>query len=138
MRRRVNDRDLVEVSYDSLKNSGRVLEKNLPRDLDVDFEVVLSKHAERKATPVFSGVLKYFPNAIKYVSKVSKAGNDQHHPDKPLHWDKSKSTDEPDALVRHLIDHSIEPVDDDGMLHLGKVAWRALAMLERYLDENPQ
>jgi len=126
MNRRVNDRDSVELSYDSLEN------------LEVDFDVVVSKHAERKATPVYSGVLKYFPNAIKYVSKVSKAGNDQHHPDKPLHWDKSKSTDEPDALVRHLIDHSIEPVDDDGMLHLGKVAWRALAMLERYLDDNPQ
>ena len=97
-----------------------------------------SKHAERKSTPVFSGCLEYFPKAIKYVSKVSKAGNDQHHPDKPLHWDKSKSFDESDALVRHLIDHSINPIDDDGILHAGKVAWRALALLERYLDENPQ
>ena len=58
---------------------------------------------QRKEQPVYSGVLKYFPNAIKYVSVVSKKGNDQHHPDKPLHWDKSKSTDEPDALVRHLL-----------------------------------
>ena len=90
----------------------------------------------RKEQPVYSGVLKYFPNAIKYVSVVSKKGNDQHHPDKPLHWDKSKSTDEPDALVRHLIDHSVNPVDDDGVYHLGKVAWRALAMLERYLSDE--
>lgn len=127
MRRRVNDRDYV-------------IQKNMPRDLVVDYDVVnpSDKASDRKATPVFTGVLKYFPNAIKYVSKVSKAGNDQHHPDKPLHWDKSKSTDEPDALVRHLIDHSINPIDDDNMLHLGKVAWRALAMLERYLDDNPQ
>jgi hypothetical protein len=91
---------------------------------------------QRKAQPVFSGVLKYFPNAIKYVSKVSKAGNDQHHPDKPLHWDMSKSKDELDALSRHLIDHSVDPVDTDGMLHLGKVAWRALAALERELTNN--
>ena len=127
MRRRVNDRDYV-------------IQKNMPRDLVVDYDVVnpSDKASDRKATPVFTGVLKYFPNAIKYISKVSKAGNDQHHPDKPLHWDKSKSTDEPDALVRHLIDHSINPIDDDNMLHLGKVAWRALAMLERYLDDNPQ
>lgn len=90
----------------------------------------------RKEQPVYSGVLKYFPNAIKYVSVVSKKGNDQHHPDKPLHWDKSKSTDEPDALVRHLIDHSQNPMDEDGVLHLGKVAWRALAMLERYLNDE--
>lgn len=92
--------------------------------------------AERKATPVFSGVLKYFPNALKEVSRCSKAGNDQHHPDKPLHWDMNKSKDELDALTRHLIDHSLDPVDTDGMLHLTKVAWRALAALERHLTNN--
>ena len=137
--RRANDREGVTVSYDSLENLPEGITTKYG-DYQVDYEVVspVSKHAERKATPVFSGVLKYFPKAIKYVSQVSKAGNDQHHPDKPLHWDKSKSTDEPDALVRHLIDHSIDPVDDDGMLHAGKVAWRALALLERYLDDNPQ
>ena len=94
------------------------------------------KAAQRKATPVFSGVLKYFPNALKEVAKCSKAGNDQHHPDKPLHWDMDKSKDEYDALTRHLIDHTINPIDDDGMLHLTKVAWRALAGLERYLTNK--
>ena len=96
----------------------------------------LNKAAQRKATPVFSGVLKYFPNAIKEVSKCSQVGNDQHHPDKPLHWDMNKSKDEYDALTRHLIDHTIEPLDDDGVLHLTKVAWRALAGLERYLTNK--
>ena len=54
-------------------------------DIDTIYEEVKSvdKAADRKATPVFSGVLKYFPNALKEVSKCSKAGNDQHHPDKP-------------------------------------------------------
>jgi hypothetical protein len=91
---------------------------------------------DRKEMPVYSGVLKYFPNAIKYVAYVSKKGNEQHHPDKPLHWDMDKSTDEPDALLRHLIDHSINPIDEDGVLHLGKTVWRGLAMLERYLTNN--
>jgi len=90
----------------------------------------------RKNQPVFSGVLKYFPDALKEVSKASKAGNDQHHPDKPLHWDKSKSNDNEDALVRHLIDHSQNPMDDDGVLHLAKVAWRALASLQIFLEKN--
>ena len=94
----------------------------------------MDKHAKRKAQPVFSGVLRYFPNAIKYVSEVSLAGNKQHHADKPLHWDMSKSTDEADALMRHLIDSGT--MDDDGILHTGKVAWRALALLERELLEN--
>ena len=108
------------------------------KDIEVEAEEVkpTDKAAKRKATPVFSGVLKYFPNALKEVSKCSKAGNDQHHPDKPLHWDMDKSKDEYDALTRHLIDHTINPVDDDGILHLTKVAWRALAGLERYLTNK--
>jgi hypothetical protein len=92
------------------------------------------KHTERKNMPVYTGVIKYFPNALKYVSKVSLQGNAQHHPDKPLHWDKSKSTDHLDALTRHLID--ADKIDDDGLLHLGKVAWRALAALEDYIEKT--
>ena len=108
------------------------------KDIEVEAEEVkpTDKAADRKATPVFSGVLKYFPNALKEVSKCSQAGNNQHHPDKPLHWDMDKSKDEYDALTRHLIDHTINPIDDDGMLHLTKVAWRALAGLERYLTNK--
>ena len=93
----------------------------------------IDKAAERKATPVFNGVLKYFPNAIKEVAKASRIGNEQHHPGTPLHWDMDKSKDEYDALVRHLIDHTVDPMDEDGVLHLAKVAWRALAGLERYM-----
>jgi hypothetical protein len=95
-----------------------------------------TKAQKRKQMPVYSGVLKYFPDALKEVSKASQAGNDQHHPDKPLHWDKKKSFDNEDALVRHLIDHSKDPIDDDGILHLTKVAWRALASLQIYLENN--
>lgn len=94
------------------------------------------KAQKRKGQPVYSGVLKYFPNAMKEVATCSKVGNDQHHPEKPLHWDKNKSTDNEDAMVRHLIDHSIDPMDEDGVLHLTKVAWRALASLEIYLENE--
>jgi len=89
---------------------------------------------QRKDRPVFTGVLKYFPDAIMEVAKVSLAGNQQHHPDKPLHWDRAKSTDELDALARHLIDAG--SVDTDGQLHSAKVAWRALANLQKELEAN--
>ena len=92
------------------------------------------KHTQRKQMPVYTGVVKYFPNALKYVSKVSLAGNAQHHPNKELHWDKSKSTDHLDSLMRHLTE--ADKIDDDGLLHLGKVAWRALAALEDYLENK--
>jgi hypothetical protein len=101
-----------------------------------DFEEPPVAVNPRKKYPMYSGLLTYFPNALKYVSHVSYVANNQHHPDKPLHWDKNKSTDEPDALMRHLADHSVEPMDDDGLYHLGKVCWRSLAMLERFLEEN--
>ena len=95
-----------------------------------------TKAEDRKATPVYSGVLKYFPNALKEVSKCSLAGQKQHNHGNELYWDKSKSNDNEDALVRHLIDHSSNPLDDDGILHLAKVAWRALASLEIYLEDD--
>jgi hypothetical protein len=117
-------------------NSGLNYEQDMLNGFNKPTEEVVTKAATRKATPVFSGVLKYFPNALKEVAKCSKAGNDQHHPDKPLHWDMDKSKDEYDALTRHLIDHTINPIDDDGVLHLAKVAWRALAGLERHLTNK--
>lgn len=89
---------------------------------------------ERKDSPIFTGCLKYFPLALLEVSRISLAGNKQHHADKPLHWDKSKSTDEADALVRHLLESGT--LDTDGQRHTGKVAWRALALLERELENE--
>ena len=55
----------------------------------------------RKDIPAASGFVDYFPDAIIEVAILSKIGNDQHNPGKPLHWDRSKSGDESDALFRH-------------------------------------
>lgn len=89
--------------------------------------------SSRKAVPIFSGVLRYFPDALVEVARVSKAGNDQHNPGQPLHWDKTKSKDEADALVRHLLQAG--EIDTDGTRHSAKVAWRALALLQREMDQ---
>ncbi len=91
---------------------------------------------KRKQLPVYSGVLKYFPDALAEVSKVSRAGNEQHHPDKPLHWDRSKSTDELDALTRHLLEAG--KIDTDGIRHSAKVAWRALSNLQKEIENDIQ
>ena len=45
---------------------------------------------QRKETPIFSGVLRYFPDAMADVAKCSFAGQQQHNPDKPLAWDRDK------------------------------------------------
>lgn len=89
---------------------------------------------ERKATPITTGVLDYFPLAIAEIARVSKAGNDQHNPGQPLHWDKTKSLDHADSLVRHLLERGT--LDTDGMRHSAKVAWRALALLQTELEND--
>ena len=86
----------------------------------------------RKALPLFSGVLRYFPDALIAVAELSRIGNDQHNPGKPLHWDRSKSGDELDALTRHLLDAGT--MDTDNVRHSTKVAWRALANLQKEIE----
>ena len=91
---------------------------------------------KRKEIPVYSGVLKYFPDAIKEVARCSYRGNQQHNPNKKLHWDISKSGDELDALSRHLLDAGT--FDSDGIRHSAKVAWRALANLQKEIENDSQ
>lgn len=94
--------------------------------------------SDRKAYPVASGVLDYFPDALLAVAHCSYIGNEQHNPGTPLHWDRSKSTDEADALIRHFLERG--KVDSDGVAHSAKMAWRALAYLQKEIEasrENP-
>ena len=99
-----------------------------------DFYKEQREQTQRKNIPLFSGVIKYFPDALIEVAKTSWMGNQQHHPDKNLHWDRSKSTDELDALTRHLFQSGT--IDVDGIKHSAKVAWRALANLQKELEEE--
>lgn len=89
---------------------------------------------ERKAIPLATGVLDYFPAALAEVAKVSKAGNDKHNPGEPLHWSRGKSTDQADAIARHLLERGgIDP--ETGQRFSAQLAWRALALLQIELEE---
>lgn len=88
--------------------------------------------AARKAIPVATGFVDYFPRAMIAVAELSRIGNDQHNPGKPLHWDRNKSGDEADALMRHFIERGT--IDTDGVRHSAKTAWRAMALLEKELE----
>jgi len=88
----------------------------------------------RKEVPLYSGLLVYFPDALKQVAHCSKIANDQHNPNETLHWDKSKSKEELDSMLRHLVDSISEDVDSDGIYHLAKVAWRSLSELQRRIE----
>jgi hypothetical protein len=87
--------------------------------------VVLPEDAkERKQIPLYSGLVKYFPDALVAVAKLSFKGNEQHNPGTPLHWDRKKSGDELDAMMRHVVGGEWDAV-----------AWRALAHLQKQLEK---
>lgn len=91
--------------------------------------------ADRKAIPLCSGVLDYFPAALAAVARLSKLGNDKHNPGEPIHWARDKSTDHADCIARHLVDRGI--VDPDtGLSHTVEIAWRALALLQIEEEER--
>lgn len=99
-----------------------------------DYKNLIQYQSPNKSMPVCTGVLDYFPDAIREVSKVSLAGNKQHNIDGPLTWDRSKSADHADCLVRHQLLRGTR--DTDGQLHSAKVAWRAMAQLQVELEQE--
>lgn len=89
---------------------------------------------ERKQYPVASGVLDYFPDALVAIANVSWQGNEQHNAGQPLHWARSKSADEADTMIRHFLQRGSK--DTDGIRHTAKMAWRALALLQKELEQE--
>lgn len=92
--------------------------------------------SERKKYPMATGLLFYFPDALAAVANISWHGGQQHHPDKPLHWDRNKSTDEADTAMRHLAQSGT--LDTDGKRHTAKAAWRILALLQKEIEGEQQ
>ncbi len=90
----------------------------------------------RKTYPIASGVMDYFPDALVAIAHVSYTGNEQHNPGKPLHWDRSKSADESDTMQRHFMQRGT--FDKDGIRHSAKMAWRALALLQKEIESEQE
>jgi hypothetical protein len=88
--------------------------------------------AERKEFPVHAGVVRYCPAALVAMAAVSKAGNDKHNPGQPLHHARSKSTDQEDCQMRHMID--AEDPTCDRLEELACKAWRACIELQIYAE----
>lgn len=82
----------------------------------------------RKAIPLAS-VVDYFPDAIVAIATVIGKGQAQHC---TTGWDRAKSTDEESTLLRHFLERGT--IDTDGVRHSAKVAWRALALLQKEIE----
>lgn len=88
----------------------------------------------RNGIPMADGLLYYFPNALAEVAKVSRIGNEQHNPGQPMHWDRSKSMDHENKILRHLVDAG--RLDGSGVRHSAYLAWRALALLQEEIERD--
>lgn len=84
--------------------------------------------AARKNTRLMK-VFLYFHDALAEVGQVIDAGQAQHQ---TSGWDRCKSGDELEALLRHVVDAGY--LDSDDLPHSAKVAWRALANLQKELE----
>jgi hypothetical protein len=83
-------------------------------------QVLPTNSADRKALPITSGVLDYFPAALAEVAKVSVAGNEKHNP--------------ADSAVRHIMERGGFDADT-GLRHTAEAAWRILALLQQELED---
>jgi hypothetical protein len=97
--------------------------------------------AARKEIPLYRGPLRYFPAALAAVARVCKAGNDKHNPGEEMHHARGKSADEADCIVRHLVDMSEDfghgvGYDENGTPQVAMIAWRALALAQKWLEEH--
>lgn len=108
-------------------------EKQAPTSIDTATSTSLPEDDSlRQEFPMADGLLDYFPNALAEVSRISKMAGDKHHPGEKLHWERGKSMDHRNKIIRHLIDSGKK--DANGNRHSGGLAWRALALLQEELE----
>lgn len=117
------------------------IDEQLTLNIGEQTTLKVSESAARKAKPLFSGVLMYFPDALMAVAEHSRKANDKHNPGQPLHWSKGKSADHADCIARHLLDIGTNWDEKDpefGSYHATALAWRALALLQTVLEREKQ
>ncbi len=93
---------------------------------------------ERKEIPIFSGFISYFADAMAAVASHSFVNNEKHNPGEPLHWARDKSTDQLDALARHLTELGMLGLTPDLLEKielLKAIVWRGMAELQLTIED---
>lgn len=88
----------------------------------------------RAQYPMADGLLDYFPNALAEIAAHSKKAGDKFHPGEALRWERGKSKDHRNKILKHLIDSG--KTDKYGNRHSAALAWRALALLQEELESE--
>lgn len=91
----------------------------------------------RKGIPIYTGFVRYFPDAMAAVAQLSRIANEKHNPgETKIKWNKEQSTDELDCLMRHMVDDVNDDRDSDGVMYATKIAWRGMSNLQRLADSG--
>ena len=106
----------------------------------------------RKGLPLFKQITRYFPKALREITKVSVVNNVRYNPDREptdINWNRPLSADQLGSLFRHLLEHEVDgkvfdlvPSDvakKTGITQvyvLAEAAWRSLAALELEIEKQ--
>lgn len=105
----------------------------------------------RKMLPVFSMITRYFPKAMREITKVCVANNVRYNPGRDpadINWARGKSPDQLGSAFRHMLErqvdnHVFEPVSAEvqegtgitSVYVLAEAAWRLCAALELEIED---
>lgn len=127
--------DAYKVVYKSDEYaSNKLLRQTDPNGLDAKTPGAKLDHGK---SPVYRGLLDYFPRACMAIADVSAKGAAKYS---WKGWEKVENGVQryADACARHIVYESIEgPIDSEtGCFHKTQKAWNALAELELFLRER--
>lgn len=100
--------------------------------------------------PVFKLITRYFPKALREVTRVAVANNVRYNPERDpadINWARSKSRDQLGSAFRHMLESAVdgkvfEPLPPEVQAATGieevyvlaEAAWRILAELELQIE----
>jgi hypothetical protein len=104
----------------------------------------------RKMLPVFSMLTRYFPKAMREITRVCVANNVRYNPDRDpadINWAHGKSPDQLGSAFRHMLEYTVDGqiyeelppelaavVQFDRVYVLAEAAWRVCAALELEIE----
>jgi hypothetical protein len=136
--------DPLPIEISSAKEFGAALAAVMSRQqvdpelVEVSDRGVSDDSALRKQSPMFSGAIAYFPDALYEVAEHSWVSNEKHNPGQPLHWSRDKSDDHLECLQRHMTDLAKALARGDEAevaYHHKAISWRALAAHQINIEE---
>lgn len=106
----------------------------------------------RKNLPVFKMLVRYFPKAVREITKVCVVNNVRYNPERApadINWARGKSPDQLGSAFRHMLEREVdgrvfeevpaavaEVTGFDKVYVLAEAAWRALAALELEIENQ--